>query len=861
MDIPNQDNDLLQPITSAEKARKTEGEKGKKKYTPLVPVPDCAPPFDSNACAYHNARFKKEPDHIYGYRLADGSLAMHIVRWDNVQQKDGSFRKEMRPYIYGTDANAKAGWYSQSLDNPPLYNLPDFTLGQVLKDITSDIKGILFVEGEKTAEAAKILFPDYYITTTAGGSKSAYKTDFSPVKGHYVLVAPDCGDAGDQYGDDVYRLCRKARARRIQQFNIKALSRLIVEKGEVVDRDYEIEAAKPNYDLADALADGWTAELMTAHRDKFIDVYLEKDSEIMGHYKLTKTGVYLRQLNKTLAEQTGDWIWVSGYIKVTHQVSDRKDHAWSKVVTFYDPKGHVKTEVITNEMLTGDGKELRVQLANAGFSILPRSYNRNHFNEYIHFSNPKSFAVSIKKIGWCDEGVYVLPDKIYGDAGGKYIQQIKPHHKPQIDIRGDLRGWQENIAQYARGNSRLILAITTPLAAPFLTPLQIDGHIFNLYGNSSIGKSSALAAASSVTGFEMDNFLNTNNSFESVFVSRNDACVVVDEMGLACPDKIGNFVYIVVNGKTKGRANQKGEGIEPVGFKNNGLVSGEKALGGKMGETGAKPTAGQEVRFVDIPADAGRGFGIFEDTHHMPPNQLSDHFRQASVQYKGTAFDALLDHLASLTWDMIAKNLNPAIGAFKTRHLEALKHQVISGQVHRVLTYFATHVAVGEYCIKIGILPWEAGTVVNAYDALFREWLNDRGSVGESRELKEVIDNINKLCQQQISRFDYEGHDFLKSATSQSRAGVRKKNDAGEIVFYVFPQVFKVEVMTGKDEKVIMPELIKRGILRVEKDGRMTIKTRINSDSNPTRMYCLTPSMPEKQTVSPEKDCHPPVPL
>lgn len=828
MEISGQDqgNALLQPITP-EETRKRTGGKEKRKYIPIVPVPDDAPSFDGSKCRYHNTQFQKEPDHIYEYRLGDGSLAMHIVRWDNVQQKDGTLKKEIRPYIYGTDATGRSGWRSQFLDKLPLYNLSDL----------SNKRDILFVEGEKTAEAAKILFPDYFVTTTAGGSNSAHKTDFSPVGGRCVLISPDCGEAGDKYGDHVYRRCRKAHASCIQQFDTLELSTLIVKDGEVVERDPDVPA-KPNYDLADALEDGWTPELMTAHRDRFIGVYLEKDIEIIEKYKLIREGVYKMDLNEQGQEVCAPK-WICPYLKVTHQVSDKKDGGWSKVFTFYDPKGHLKTVVIPNEMLAGDGKELRVKLAEAGFSILPDPDYREEFNKYIHFSTPKNFATSVKKIGWFDEGVYVLPDKIYGDTGGHYIQQIKPHHKPQIEIKGDLRGWQENIARYAQGNSRLIMAITTPLAAPFLTPLQIDGHIFNLYGNSSIGKSSALAAACSVTGFEMNNFLNTNNSFESVFVSHNDACVVIDEMGLARSDKIGEFVYVGINGKTKGRANQKGEGIDPVSFKNNGLVSGEKALAGKMEETRNKTTAGQEVRFVDIPADAGRGFGIFENTRGIPPQQLSDHLKQASARYKGTAFDALLEHLTSQTWKDIAKNLNPTIEAFKARQLEVLKHQGVSGQVHRVLTYFATHAAVGEFCIEMDILPWEAGTVVDAYNVLFMEWLDNRGNLGESRELKEVIDNINKICQQQISRFDIEEYNSVRHATSHSRAGVMKKNDTGETVFCVFPKVFQDEVIGGKDEKVIMPELVRRGILKAGKDGKRTIKTRVDKNVPPIRMYHL----------------------
>ena len=830
-------SELLQSITSEEKARKSTEGKDKKKYSPIVPVPDDAPPFGKDTCAYHNALFGKFSDHIHLYKLADGSRAMYVVRWDGVKQKDGTLDKEIRPYIYGTDAAGNTGWYSQFLDERPLYNLAE---------LSSNRKDILFVEGEKTAEAARILFPDYSVTTTAGGSGSAHKTDFSPVSLRNVLISPDCGEAGHKYADHVYTRCRKAGAWRVQKFDTQTLAMLVVEDGKVVDRDPTAEPAKANYDLADALADGWTAELMAAHRDKFIGVYMEKDAEIIGKYKLNRTGVYKLHLDEQ-GQETEEPTWICPYLKVTHQVRDKKDASWSKVFTFYDPNDHLKTVVIPNALLAGDGKEVREKLADEGFSVMPQKGYREAFNMYIHFSNPKEFATSIKKVGWFEEGIYVLPNKIYGDTEGQYIQQIPPHHTPQIHIKGDLKGWQENVAKYAEGNSRLIMAITTPLVAPFLTPLQIDGHIFNLYGNSSIGKSSALAATSSVTGFEMNNFLNTNNSMESVMVSHNDSCMAVDELGLANPDKIGAFAYMVANGKTKGRANQKGNRIDPDSFRNNAVVTGETTLDGKMGEGKLKPTAGQEVRFVDIPADAGCGFGIFENTHGMPPEQLSDHFRQASARYKGTAFDALLDYITPYSWNEIAKSLSPDIKAFKAMHLEALQHKAVSGQVHRVLAYFAVYAAVGELCINRGILPWKPGTVANAYTTLFKEWLRNRGSTGESRELKEVIDNINRLCQQQISRFDFEEHNGVKHATSHSRAGVMKRNDAGQMVYCIFPQVFKDEVMGGKDEKVILPELIRRGILKVGQNGKRTIATRINRSENPVKMYHLTPSGSEEK--------------
>jgi len=210
MDAHNKNSDLLKPITKAEKSRKKTGskEQTEKQYTPIIPVPDDAPAFDGDACAYHSTQFQKAPDHIYDYTMADGSLVMKIVRWNDVQQGNGTTKKEMRPFIYGKDGAGNTGWYSQFADAPlPLYHLPDFAKRT---DSVSGIQGILFVEGEKAAEAGQILFPRFIVTTTAGGSNASYKTDFSPVRFADVLISPDCGHAGAKYGDVVFKYCRKA---------------------------------------------------------------------------------------------------------------------------------------------------------------------------------------------------------------------------------------------------------------------------------------------------------------------------------------------------------------------------------------------------------------------------------------------------------------------------------------------------------------------------------------------------------------------------------------------------------------------------------------------------------------------------
>lgn len=45
------------------------------------------------------------------------------------------------------------------------------------------------------------------------------------------------------------------------------------------------------------------------------------------------------------------------------------------------------------------------------------------------------------------------------------------------------------------------------------------------------------------------------------------------------------------------------------------LSTGEISLGDKLAEDGRRVTAGQQVRVIDLQADAGAGLGLFETLH------------------------------------------------------------------------------------------------------------------------------------------------------------------------------------------------------------------------------------------------------
>jgi putative DNA primase/helicase len=144
-------------------------------WQPILPVPGDAPrPTDRLAC-----------DALHEYHDAEDRLLFYVRR---IEAKDGT-RKQFYPLTYGV-LNGKRGWHNKAPDAPrPLYRLN--ALSHAKADAT-----VLQVEGEKAADAAEHLFPDYVAMTWSGGANADRGADFSPLSGRAVILWPDADDAG-----------------------------------------------------------------------------------------------------------------------------------------------------------------------------------------------------------------------------------------------------------------------------------------------------------------------------------------------------------------------------------------------------------------------------------------------------------------------------------------------------------------------------------------------------------------------------------------------------------------------------------------------------------------------------------------
>jgi putative DNA primase/helicase len=230
----------------------------------------------------------------------------------------------------------------------------------------------------------------------------------------------------------------------------------------------------------------------------------------------------------------------------------------------------------------------------------------------------------------------------------------------------------------------------------------------------------------------------TENGLESIARAHSGGVLVLDEMGEADSRTIGSTVYMLINGMGKARNTRNADYKSQASWRAMLLSSGELRLEDKIIEGGRSARAGQIARIVDVPADAGKGYGAFEDTKGMEPAAYSDALKSDALRVYGTAGLAFIEGLTAdpAGYDNRARI---RIQEIKGKLLESIPPS--DGQAHRVAARFALAAAAGELAREILDLPWGEGEPEQAAIACFNAWREARGGEGPT----EVVAAMNAL--------------------------------------------------------------------------------------------------------------------
>ena len=128
----------------------------------------------------------------------------------------------------------------------------------------------------------------------------------------------------------------------------------------------------------------------------------------------------------------------------------------------------------------------------------------------------------------------------------------------------------------------------------------------------------------------------------------SDAFLALDEVSQADGRAVDAMAYMLGNGAGKARMRRDASARPIITWRLLFLSTGETGLAAKMQEGGRRARAGQEVRVVEIPADAGAGRGLFENLHGFASGDaLARHLRLAAERHKGHAARAFLAEIAA----------------------------------------------------------------------------------------------------------------------------------------------------------------------------------------------------------------------
>ena len=556
-------------------------------------------------------------------------------------------------------------------------------------------------------------------------------------------------------------------------------------------------------------------------------------------FRISNDGVFrrLEKENKSTGEIDVEWIYICSRLDVLAETRDANGKSWGRLLQIHTREDQANEWAMPMSLLAGAGEGYRAELLSLGLEIAPGTKIRNHLQEYISTAKPTERARCVDRLGWHGSS-FVLPDCTFGgDPDERVLYQTGSHQDHNFNPSGTLEEWQE-VAKLAAGNSRLAFAISAAFAAPLLHLAGAESGGFHFRGGSSTGKTTALMVAGSIWGGGgingyCRNWRATSNGLETVAATHCDTLLCLDEMGQVDGREAGSTAYMLANGQGKTRARRDGTGRPPVQWRVLFLSTGELSLTDKMNEAGAKAKAGQEVRLVDIPADAGADMGMFESLHGYPnAGTLADHLRLKAGQLYGTAAPVYLETITQRAEGLI-ESVRQARQEFVAQHCPV----DADGQVKRVADRFALVAAAGTLATVAKILPWSDDEAQRAAVTCFMAWLDQRGGSG-AQEVHAGIEQVKAFIQQHgESRF--QAWDSDKEEKIINRAGYVRQL-LGNRQYLIFTNTFKKEVCAGLDSKLVARELDRRGLLAEKDKGRYTKTERLPGISGTPRMYVIS---------------------
>jgi uncharacterized protein (DUF927 family) len=590
------------------------------------------------------------------------------------------------------------------------------------------------------------------------------------------------------------------------------------------------------------------------------------EGEQRGPFRMTSSGLFRRQ-----GDDKPD-IRVSGPFDVITETRDEEGGGWGLLLAWKDRDGQAHEEAIARRLFAGENAaELRTLLADGGLYLNPHPAARQALVEYLSSAASPQRARLVHRSGWhqiAGNRIFVLPDQVFGVPAERIVLKIASRERAPFNVSGTLQDWRAQVAEPCVFNTRLVFAVSCGFAGPLMELAGEEGGGFNFRGSSRTGKTTALKVAASVWGGEgqlgAGSFIRqwraTSNAAEGAAAVHSDTLLLLDELGQADARELGDTAYMLSAGRGRSRSDRSGDLKATARFRVLFVSTGEIGLAEKIAEAGKVVKAGQEVRFVDIPADAGAGLGAFEklpediDSAHVFADALGDATRRLYGSPARAFMVALLDKLKRNP--DFASELRARVGELTKQFIVA--YPDAGGQVRSVARRFALVGAAGELATEWLITGWARSEAPDAARACFAAWMASRGTAGAREDAQAIAQLRAFIVREAASRCAV----WLDSAADPNaqeqeppvpaerfrpvkQIGWRRLEpvEGGRLVwhYYLNPEAMR-EALIGLDFRAALAVLASRGFLAVGQDGKSS-RSLTPPGHAKTRLYQVLPGI------------------
>jgi hypothetical protein len=562
-------------------------------------------------------------------------------------------------------------------------------------------------------------------------------------------------------------------------------------------------------------------------------------------FTMQANGLFYQPLPGTDGE--AEPVRIAAPFEIVAQTRDDQDHEHGLLLRWTSRTAQPHQWSMPQAMVHADGNAIAAELQGAG---LPCGTSRVAHEQLKHFLGAVEsihLARCVDRCGW-HGSAFVLPT---GRCSGPHQTASccnpsrfcgvghSPHKEPwrngrntSASLRLAIRGW---FFASAKPSPRCSSTLRTTLPAACTSTI------------SRKPERPRQPASARVPGGQVLTWQATANGLEVTAAQHNDLPAYFEEISQADARVIGPTVYLLGNQAGKIRMSRGLRAARQKSWRFLYHSTGEITLAAKLAEAGLRPLAGQEIRLLNVPADAGVKLGVFETLHGVDEApKFADQLRLAAVTYFGTAGPAFLEKLAQDR----AKDEEQLKRVLQDSRDQFLKENLpdgADGQVRSAAMRFALIAAAGELAVAYHVLPWPEGEATKAAAACFRAWLGTRGSAGAAEDRQAVETLRLFIAQDGASRFEYLDRKEQAEERGEEppdqlvirRAGFVRAVGGGK-QFLIFPMIWR-EIFKGMDPEQAARVARDTGFLLTLKSGRhLTQPVRIPGLSKRLRFYVIS---------------------